>query len=282
LPLLIGQDREPGLMRVTDVEQFERQKSLSDCSDEAAIYNVGKTIGLQCKAMGVHINFAPVVDVNNNPHNPVINTRSFSDNPLIVSRCAELFIQGLHEAGIMACAKHFPGHGDTAVDSHDDLPIIPHDKQRLETLELYPFITLIPRGIDAIMIAHLLVPAFDNIAPSSLSTAIVTDLLQNKLNFAGLIFTDGLGMGALLNHYKPGEIGYRAFLAGCDILLCPLDVPQATILIKQAILDGTISIDRLNKSVLKILQAKERMQLQEYAHRFVDVRSAMNILEIKC
>jgi beta-N-acetylhexosaminidase len=206
----------------------------------------------------VHINFAPVADVNNNPNNPVINDRSFGDNPELVARHALIFSCGLHDAHIIACAKHFPGHGDTTQDSHITLPLITHDKNRLQKIELYPFKRLIAAKIPAIMIGHLEIPAFEeqkNI-PSSLSKKIVTDLLQKELSFTGLIITDALDMNAVTQYYTNGQAELQALLAGNDILLAPVDVPAAVAAIKKAMSDGLITEQEIDKHVEKILNIK--------------------------
>lgn len=264
VPLLITQDSEWGLSMRLDLNpekviQYPRNLTLGAIKDEQLIYELGKEVGHQCSAIGIHMNFAPVVDINNNPENPVIHDRSFGDDKYKVARLATLFAQGVEDAGILACAKHFPGHGDTDVDSHLELPIIKHDKVRLDNIELYPFRHIINNGISSIMIAHLAIPALepDIKIPSSLSYKIVTEELKNNLNFKGLIITDGLGMQAITNHYKPGELELQAFLAGNDILLCPLDVPLAIELIEKAILSGRITEEELDRRVLKILKAKE-------------------------
>lgn len=264
VPLLICQDAENGLIqRHRDALRFPNNMTLGALRNEQLIYKMGYEVGLQCKSIGVHLNCAPVVDVNNNQDNPVIHTRSFGDEPYRVARCAELFAQGLHDAGVIACAKHFPGHGDTNIDSHLSLPLIPHTIERLTQLELIPFIHLIEKNIPAIMTAHLSLPAVDATShlPSSLSPALVTDLLQKKLGFTGLILTDGLMMRAVTHHTSPGVIELKAFLAGNDILLCPTDVPKAVALIKQAINEGSIEEHELDRRVLKILKAKERVGL---------------------
>lgn len=262
-PLLIALDAEWGLaMRLnknpSKVVHYPHNITLGALQDERLIYDIGYEIGQQCCALGVHLNLAPVIDVNNNPLNPVIHDRSFGDNPEKVARYGALFAQGLQDSGVIACAKHFPGHGDTSVDSHLELPLISHTKERLQAIELVPFKQVIAQGIGAIMMAHLAIPALDNTPgqPSSMSYPIVTKLLKEEMNFKGLVITDGLGMRAITNHYQPGELELAAFLSGNDILLCPLDVPKACELIEQAIQVGTITQEDLDQRVLKILQAK--------------------------
>lgn len=263
IPLLIAQDGEWGLSMRLDgdpdkVVRYPRNMTLGAITDENLIYQIGYEIGQQCAAIGVHLNCAPVIDVNNNPGNPVIHDRSFGDDPEHVAHLGALFAQGLQDAGIIACAKHFPGHGDTITDSHSELPVITHTKERLEAVELLPFRKLIDDGVGAIMTAHLAIPALDATPhqPSSMSYATITQKLKNDMNFQGLVITDGLGMQAITNHYKPGNLELEALLAGNDILLCPLDVPRAVKLIKKAVQSGRISQVDLDTRVLKILQAK--------------------------
>ncbi len=267
-PLLVGQDLEWGLsMRMKkEVITFPKAMTLGALceADDNLIYELGKEIGEQCKAIGVHINFAPVADVNNNPLNPIINVRSFGEDPQKVAHKSALFMRGLQEAGILACAKHFPGHGDTQTDSHHALPVIPHDKKRLEEIELVPFKHLIKEGVAAVMTAHLSLPKIDDKKPATLSKNIITDLLRNELGFEGLIITDGLGMKGITKDRKPGEVEYKSFLAGNDLLLCPVDVPKAHACIKQAVRTGTISEQELDKRVERILRAKQQANVQSY------------------
>jgi len=265
IPLLVGQDLEPGRIgaaRFPDFFNFPTNKQLSTLNDEELTYQIGRAIGGLCKTLGVHINFAPVADVNNNPKNPVINDRSFGDNPELVAQYAIAFARGLHDVGIIACAKHFPGHGDTNVDSHYDLPLIPHDKERLHAIELYPFKQLIAAGIPTIMIAHLAVPAYESQEklPSTLSKKIVTNLLRKELGFDGLIITDGLDMASVTQNYSDGQAELHALLAGNDILLCPVDVPDAVAAIKQAIHDQHITEQEIDTHVEKILDVKNALR----------------------
>ncbi|HSC25419.1 MAG TPA: glycoside hydrolase family 3 N-terminal domain-containing protein [Candidatus Babeliales bacterium] len=264
IPLLIGQDLEPGRVGASRLPHdcdFVCNQKLGKRDDEEITYQTGREIGDLCNKLGVHINFAPVADINNNPNNPVINDRSFGNTTELVTRHAIAFAQGLYNRGIIACAKHFPGHGDTNVDSHYDLPLISHDKSRLHEIELYPFKKLIAAEIPAIMIGHLEVPAFETIkdVPSSLSKRIVTDLLQKKLGFTGLIITDALDMHGVTNHYYNGQAELHALLAGNDILLCPVNVPLAVAAIKQAIIDNIITEQEIDKHVEKILNSKNML-----------------------
>jgi beta-N-acetylhexosaminidase len=264
IPLLIGQDLEPGRVgaaRLPTIWNFACNKTLGIIDDEEQTRQMGYEIGLICKQLGVHINYAPVADVNNNPNNPVINDRSFGDQQELVARHAIAFAQGLKNAGIIACAKHFPGHGDTYIDSHLDLPLIPHNKTRLHAVELYPFKKLIAAHIPTIMMGHLEVPAFEQTKhlPSSLSKNIVTELLQKELGFDGLIITDGLDMRGITNYFSAEEIALQALRAGNDILLCPTNVPAAVAAIKQALIDGTITEQEIDAHVEKIMRLKKEL-----------------------
>lgn len=267
IPLLIGQDLEPGRVgasRFPDFAHFPNNEQLGSLDDEEYTYHIGNIIGNIGKKIGLHIIFAPVADVNNNPNNPVINNRSFGDNPELVARHAIAFARGLHDTGMIACAKHFPGHGDTNVDSHYDLPLIAHDKERLHAVELAPFKKLIATNIPAIMVAHLEVPAFEDQKnlPSSLSKKIVTDLLRKELGFNGLVITDSLHMYGVTKYFNPGEYELYGLLAGNDILLCPFDVPAGVAAIKQAIAENRISEKEIDAHVEKILAIKKSILLQ--------------------
>lgn len=259
VPLLIGMDAEWGLgMRLTGVKDLPRQMMIGATSDTAIAYKVGAAIAYQCKRLGVHINFGPVVDVNNNPRNPIINARSYGENKYKVADMGIAYMKGLQDYGVMACAKHFPGHGDTDADSHKDLPTINKSMQQLEAMELFPFRRLISAGVQSVMVAHLNVPALEQKSntPTTLSASTITDLLKNKLNFNGLIFTDALNMQGVAKYYKPGDVDLKAFLAGNDVLLFSQDVPTAINKIKAAISSGQITEQRLASSVKKILAAK--------------------------
>ena len=263
-PLLIAIDAECGLaMRLDSTILFPRQMTLGAIQDNNLIYQMGKQIGVQCKEMGIHMNMAPVVDINNNPKNPVINHRSFGENPKNVTTKSLMYMKGLHEQKILANAKHFPGHGDTDSDSHKTLPTIYHDKRRLDSIELYPFKVLIDSGLKSTMVAHLYVPAIDSTPnkASTLSRKLVTELLQDELKFKGLIFTDGLNMRGVSAFYEKGEVDVQALLAGNDILLIPEDIPKAVEKIKQAITDKRISIKDIEHKVKKILSAKKWLNL---------------------
>lgn len=275
-PLLICMDCEWGLnMRMPKIPAFPRQMTLGALQDQTLIYLMGQEIARQCKLLGIHVNFAPVVDLNNNPLNPVINNRSFGQDKESATNAAIEYMRGMQSGGIIACAKHFPGHGDTKVDSHVNLPVINHSLGHLFNYELYPFMHMIKNNIDSIMIAHLLVPAIDPMMPSSLSKSTI-EFLRKQLNFTGLVFTDGLGMGALINYFEPGSIELHAFLAGNDLILCPVDVPRAIEFIEDAVKTSMISQEELDTRVLRILRAKEKLGLHK--DRIINPSSAMEEL----
>lgn len=258
IPLLFGQDCEWGLaMRLYNTQEFPRNIDLGNLDDEQLTYEVGREIGRQCREMGLHINFAPVADVNVNPGNIVIGKRSFGADKDLVVRHAVAMMKGMKDSGILTCAKHFPGHGDTSVDSHLGLPVINHPLERIQKVELHPFRELAQAGVDAIMTAHIAFPKLDTSGrPATLSAELLK--LREEIGFAGLMVTDGLGMQALTNNFAPGEIELEALLAGNDILLCPLDVPKAVGLILKAVEDGKITEQEIDGRVLKILRAKEK------------------------
>lgn len=269
IPLLMGQDLEPGRVgaaRLPNFAQFPSNKQLGEKDDQAHTYQIGKTIGEYAQQLGIHIVFAPVADVNNNPNNPVINDRSFGDNPELVTKHTIAFAQGLRDTNIIACAKHFPGHGDTNIDSHYDLPLITHNKERLHAIELAPFKALIAEGIPTIMVAHLEIPALEDKKnlPSSLSKKIVTNLLRNELGFGGLIITDALDMEGVTKSNSKGKTELDALLAGNDILLCPFDVPAGVIAIKQALADGRITEEEIDAHVEKIIRLKNELNRQNH------------------
>lgn len=259
IPLLIGFDGEWGLdMRLKNSYRFPWNMTLGAVQDKKLIEDLGKHIGKHCKRIGININFAPVADINTNPKNPIIGNRSFGETRENVAEKTIAFTKGMQSQGVLASAKHFPGHGDTKTDSHNVLPMIGFAKKRIDSLELYPFKKQIEAGITSVMTAHLSVPSLepDSLLPSSLSKNIVTNLLQNQLKFKGLIFTDGLNMKGVANYSTAAKVNLAAILAGNDILLIPQDVPNTFRLLKKSFNNGTLSEERINKSVKKILKAK--------------------------
>jgi beta-N-acetylhexosaminidase len=259
-PLLFSQDSEWGLgMRLDSTISFPKNMTLGAIRDSMPIFEMGMQVGKECRRVGVHVNFAPVVDINNNPRNPVINDRSFGENRENVFIKGLFMYKGLEYSGTIGCIKHFPGHGDTDTDSHADLPLIPFTRQRLDSLELYPYRKLFERGVASIMIAHLYIPVLDNTPnlASTLSKKIVTDLLRNELGFKGLTFTDALGMQGVAKYWGEGETELKALMAGNDVLLFSANVAKAKKMIKDAITKGQITVAEIDKHVLKILIAKE-------------------------
>lgn len=261
IPLITMQDCEWGLhMRLDDTLAFPKQMTLGAIQDNTLLMSLGYEIGRQCKRAGIDMNLAPVADVNTNSANPIIGNRSFGSSPASVGGKSYALMYGMQQAGITTCAKHFIGHGDTSIDSHHGIPTIKHDIHRLKDIELKPFQILIDAGIDAIMVGHLLVDAYDKQNVASLSKTIVTDLLKKQMRFNGLVITDGLGMNAVhTNQKEPGDVELQAFLAGNDILLAPVDVPEAVKKIEQVVMQDENLLHNLNNRVLKILQLKEKL-----------------------
>ncbi|MEM1318781.1 MAG: glycoside hydrolase family 3 N-terminal domain-containing protein [Bacteroidota bacterium] len=268
IPMMVAMDAEWGLgmrMKASTVS-FPRQLMLGAIQDNHLIYEMGREVARQCRRVGVQINFAPVADVNNNPENPVINTRSFGEDRYNVAAKSYMYMQGMQDGQVMACAKHFPGHGDTDVDSHYDLPVITHNRSRLDSVELFPFRVLAEHGIQSMMIAHLQVPEIDSSAnrPTTLSSKAVDQLLKEQIGYKGLIFTDGLGMKGVTKHYDPGQVEAEALLAGNDILLLPEDIPATFKTIKAYLADGRLNMADLNVRVKKVLAAKYHLGLSSF------------------
>lgn len=267
IPLLIGMDAEWGLaMRLDSTYAFPWNMTLGAIEDNKIVEEIGRRMGEHSKRLGVHINFAPVVDININPKNPIIGNRSFGEDKINVTQKALALMKGMQSVGVLGSAKHFPGHGDTDKDSHNVLPSIDFPKQRIDTLELYPYRAMIQNGIASVMIAHLNVPAYekDRNTPSSLSHNIVTNLLKKEMGFNGLIFTDALNMKGASNYKQPGEIELAALLAGNDILLIPENMPRAAEYLIDAYNKEILTEDRLALSVKKILYAKYKVGLNNY------------------
>jgi beta-N-acetylhexosaminidase len=267
VPLLVAMDAEWGLaMRLDSTIQYPRQLTLGAIDDERLIFDMGSQIAAQLKRLGVHVNFAPVIDLNNNPDNPVINSRSFGGDIVTVTRKALFYMIGLENNGILAVAKHFPGHGDTDADSHDEMPSLNHSRSRLDSLELFPYRELIYNGLSGVMIAHLHIPALDarETVPASLSEIVVDSLLKKQMGFKGLIFTDALGMKGITSHYNPLDATEMAVMAGNDILLMPDDVPDVINNLTKLVKRGRISQEVINQRCRKILAAKYWAGLSKY------------------
>ena len=259
VPLIISIDGEWGLgMRLDSTISYPYQMALGAVQNKELLYKMGLEVAKDFKRLGVHMNLAPDVDVNNNAKNPVINFRSFGENKYNVAEKSAAYLKGMQEGGLLTSIKHFPGHGDTDVDSHYDLPQLKFTKERLDTLELYPFKELIKQGAAGVMIAHMNIPSLDATPnmPSTLSKPIVTDLLKNELGFKGLIISDAMDMKGVTKFYKDGEAEVMGLIAGNDILELAHDTKVAVKKVKQAIKDERISMERIDESVKKVLTAK--------------------------
>ncbi|MBL1410251.1 glycoside hydrolase family 3 protein [Sphingobacterium faecale] len=268
VPLLMTFDGEWGLgMRLPDSTQsFPYQMTLGAIQDNSLIYDMGRDVAKDFLRIGMHFNFAPVVDINNNPKNPVINFRSFGDNKENVARKSKAYMDGMVDGGIIASLKHFPGHGDTDVDSHHDLPQLNFSKKRLEELEMYPFKELIKQGAPAVMVAHMNIPALDNTPnmPSSISRKVVTDLLRNELGFKGLAVTDAMDMKGVKKFFPNGEADVMAIEAGHDLLEVSENSARAIDLVEKAIKSGRIKQAELDARVKRVLAAKYWLGLNNY------------------
>lgn len=274
LPLLNTADFEAGAgFRIAGTTAFPRAMAFGATGDESLSYQAGRITAIESRALGIHVNFAPVVDVNNNARNPVINTRSFGQDPAMVGRLASAYVRGLREEGMLATLKHFPGHGDTDVDTHLGLATITHPRDHLESIELPPFRAGIAAGADAVMVGHIELPALDPTqgVPATFSHPIATRLLRDELGFTGLTYTDSLSMDAITEMAEPGLAAVRAVQAGADIVLHSPNDARAVAAIKQAVEAGEITRAQLDASVTRILTAKARLGLHQPASRQVSL-----------
>ncbi|MGV3530037.1 MAG: glycoside hydrolase family 3 N-terminal domain-containing protein [Flavisolibacter sp.] len=281
-PIMISIDGEQGVgMRLDSVMKFPYQLTLGAVDDEDLIYRMGKYVGEQAKRLGIHMNYAPVVDINNNPDNPVIGFRSFGQDKYKVAEFGVAYAKGMQDAGIIASAKHFPGHGDVAVDSHLDLPVINKSIEELDTLELYPFKELFRAGVGSVMIAHLYIPSIDNATnrATSLSAKNIKGLLRQQLGYDGLAVSDALEMKGVAKFFKGGEAAVEALIAGNDILCLPESVPEAIDAVKNAIKDKRLSWDEINSKVKRVLYAKYQVGLNK--PQFVDTTNILIDLNAK-
>ncbi|HEY6504277.1 MAG TPA: glycoside hydrolase family 3 N-terminal domain-containing protein [Chitinophagaceae bacterium] len=281
-PLMVTIDGEWGLgMRLDSVTKFPYQLTLGALNNDQLIYKMGLAVGEQCKRIGVHVNYAPVVDINNNPNNPVIGYRSFGEDMNKVAQFGVAYTKGMQDAGIMACAKHFPGHGDVDVDSHFDLPVINKSLAQLDSLELMPFKAIFKAGVGSVMIAHLYIPAIDNTAnkATSISKNNVTDLLKNKLGYTGLTFTDALEMKGVAKYFPGGTIAVEALIAGNDMLCLPASVPETIEAVKKAIKEKRLSWQDIDEKVKKVLHSKYQLGLNEV--KPIDTNNLLNDLNAK-
>jgi beta-N-acetylhexosaminidase len=292
-PLLIGSDMENGAgMRLANIYAlpsllpqgggtvFPPVMSLGAARSEDLAFQLGRVLGLEARAVGVHITFGPVLDVNSNPLNPIINTRSFGEDPALVSRLALAYIRGARSTGLLTTGKHFPGHGDTRTDSHIELPTIPANRSRLDAVELPPFREAVKAGVDAIMTAHIAVVGVEgpDAPPATLSRRFMREILRNELRFSGLLFTDAMTMGGVAKRYGATVPLVLALEAGADVLLMPRNVSEAISTVVQAVQSGRISEGRIDQSVRRILEAKARAGL--HRGRLVDIARVDEIVNI--
>lgn len=264
-PLFMGVDGEWGMAMRLPKESisFPKQMMLGAVKDNKLIYEMGREVARQCKRTGINLNFAPSVDINNNPSNPVIYDRSFGESPQNVTAKGYMYMKAMEDEGVMACIKHFPGHGDTDVDSHSDLPVLNHSLEKLEHTEFYPFRRLAGQGAGAIMVGHLQVPVLDdgNKMPASLSQKTIKNILRDDMGYNGLLITDAMDMKGITKYYSNGVAEAEAFLAGNDIILLPKNLPKAIVMIKTYLTEGKITEKRLNESIERILRAKYKVGL---------------------
>ena len=282
VPLMVGGDFERGAsMRLEGTTLFPHAMAFGATGDPALTRFEGQATAREARAIGVQWVYYPVADVNNNPDNPIINIRSFGENPMDVATHVKAFIEGAHSDKknlILTTVKHFPGHGDTAVDSHLNLPAIPADRERLQNLELVPFKAAIQAGVDSVMTGHISVPALTPPdVPATLSAAILTDLLRKDLGFKGLVITDALEMAGIVKGFSSGEACVRALEAGADTLLMPADADAGIRAVVAAVNSGRLSRHRIQESVVKILSAKERLGLDR--KRYVDLEAIGDVID---
>ena len=293
LPLLIGSDLEAGagfrfdgvLHAPTNIwlggaTRFPAFMALGASGDPGMAYEMGRVTALEGRAIGVHVPFAPVLDVNNNPENPVINVRAIGEDPEQVAVLGAAFVKGIQDHGAIATAKHFPGHGDTGIDSHISLPVIRVSKERMDSVELLPFRRAVDAGLGAVMTAHITVPEITGASiPATLAPAVLSDLLRDEMQFRGLVFTDAMDMGAVDRMFDRGEAAVRALEAGADVILMPPDLAAARQGIIAAVLSGRLPEERVDRSVLRILRAKENLGLNR--RRTVDIARVRDVVGIE-
>jgi beta-N-acetylhexosaminidase len=281
LPLFITADFEGGAgYRFIGATRLPRAMAMGATDNEDLVYQAGRITAEESRAIGINVNFYPVVDVNNNARNPIINIRSFGSDPALVSRMARGYIRGLQGNGAMATAKHFPGHGDTSTDSHMELPVVDVDRARLDKIELPPFRAAVQEGVGGVMSAHIALPQLMNDkTPATLAPKMLTDLLRKDLGFKGIIFTDAMNMRGVAAHYPEGEAAVRAVQAGADVILYPPSVEKAFNGIKQAVQSGEIKEARLDESVRRLLAAKQKLGLDK--NRFTDIDKLTSLLGSK-
>jgi beta-glucosidase-like glycosyl hydrolase len=278
VPLWITADFEGGVgLRYIGATRLPRAMAMGATYNPELAYKAGQVAAREARALGVHVNFYPVVDVNNNARNPIINIRSFGGDPKLVSEMARAYIRGSQSSGAMATAKHFPGHGDTSADSHIELPVIDVDRARLDQIELPPFRAAVEEGVGGVMSAHIALPRIEESkVPATLSELMLTGVLRQEMDFKGVIFTDAMNMRGVAAHYPEGEAAVRAVKAGADIILYPPNVEQAFTAVKRAVEAGEITEARINESVRRILSAKAKLGLHQ--NRFADIKQLDRVL----
>ena len=293
LPLLVSADLEAGAgfrfdgvvhaptnIWLGGATRFPALMAVGASGDPGMAYEMGRVTALEARALGVHVPFAPVLDVNNNPDNPVINVRSFGEDPERVAMLGAAFVRGLQDHGVIATAKHFPGHGDTGVDSHIALPVIRVSRARMDSVELLPFRRAVDAGLGAIMTAHITVPEMTGArTPATLAPAVLTNLLREEMGFGGLVFTDAMDMAAVDRMFERGEAAVRAIEAGADVILMPPDLRAARDGIVAAVRSGRLSEERVDRSVLRILRAKEKLGLER--ERIVDLNRMREVVGVR-
>lgn len=276
IPLFLSVDQEGGRVNrmPSELKEFPANGAIGKINNAGLSFDIGSAIAQEIKAFGFNLDFAPVLDVNSNPQNPVIGDRSFGANAKAVSRLGTQTMKGLQAGGVIPVVKHFPGHGDTSVDSHIGLPLVDNDMDRLKSLELVPFEDAIKNGADVVMVAHILLNKIDPDNPSSLSKTIITGLLREQMKFGGVVITDDLTMGAILKNYDVGDAAVRAVNAGNDIVLVSHGYEnevKAADAVKKAVRDGTISMARVDESVYRILKLKDKYKLKDGITDSVDI-----------
>lgn len=280
LPILFGVDQEGGrVTRLPDLGKIPTNKEIGMRNDSNLSYQLGKILGEELKLFGFTIDFAPVLDINSNPNNPVIGDRSFGNNPSLVSKLGIQTMKGIRSENVISVIKHFPGHGDTSVDSHLELPVVYKSYNELNSFELIPFKNAIQQNADVIMVAHILLPKIDPNYPSSMSKEVMTTILRNKLHYQGIIMTDDMTMNAIQNHYKTANAAVKSVQGGSDIVMVAHNyqkVTEAIHAIKAAVTNGTISEERINQSVKRIFELKEKYKVSNNATSLVDTRDLVN------
>ena len=273
IPLIISADLEMGTgMQFEYATYLPSNMAIGATGDVKNAYIAGEITAKEARAIGIHLTYAPVVDINNNPDNPIINIRAYGDNKDIVSQMGVAFIKGCKDHGLLTTAKHFPGHGNTNIDSHISLPVIDSSFEELENLELIPFKASIDAGVDCVMVGHIGVPALDEKdVPASLSYNLVTKLLRGKMGFKELVIVDAMVMGGVREKYTPADAVVKAIQAGCDVILMPVDYQETISSLVNAVNSGKISIERLNESLDRIWRAKEKVDL--FNNRNIDMTS---------